>query len=276
MVTKLMFHASFDSRNSPTLQSDFSVSPACVIRRIIPPAMPSLKEVIERRLSELNRGPVEAATLAGLERNYIRDILDGKKKSVRQLGMSSLAKALDWTGEQFYRALNDLPWIEGMTPFVPELVPVRRAGLVEAGAFRRVDEFQEDGDFHILYEPRDPRFPQARLAYFDVSGDSMNALQPRPILSGDRVVCIDYEDMKGRLPLRDGMVVVVEQTLAGGHIRERSIKQIEIYEDRVAFCPRSTNPKHKPIVVTKNLDADDGKKVEVIAIVRRITNDLPL
>ena len=53
------------------------------------------------------------------------------------------------------------------------------------------------------------------------------------------------------------------------------MKQIEIHEDRTEFHPRSTNPKHKPIVVQRNFTADDGVEVEVIALVRRVVNDLP-
>jgi hypothetical protein len=238
--------------------------------------MPSLKDVVAARLAELGQGPVEAATEAGIERTFIRDIVEGRKESVRQKSMAGLAKALRWSTQELVGALDGLSPTAGVTRGLEALVPVRRAGTVEAGAFRRVDEFEEEGDFLELFEPRDQRFPEARQAYFDVAGDSMNALRPRPILDGDRVICIDYDDLKGRMPLRDGMVVVVEQSLAGGHIRERSIKQVELYENRIEFCPRSTNPKHKPIVVQKDLHADDGRTVEVIAIVRRVTNDLPI
>jgi hypothetical protein len=239
--------------------------------------MPSLREVVSARLAEINQGPIEAATEAGIERTFIRDIVEGRKESVRQKSMMGLARALRWTAPQLAAALDGRdPDYSQVIAGTEQLVPVRRAGVVEAGAFRRVDEFEDEGDFEELFEPRDRRFPDARQAYFDVAGDSMNALKPRPILEGDRAICIDYDDLRGRLLLRDGMVVVVEQTLAGGHVRERSIKQVELYEDRIEFCPRSSNPKHKPIVVKKDLHADDGRTVEVIAIVRRVTNDLPI
>ena len=156
-----------------------------------------------------------------------------------------------------------------------DLVPVRIAGTLEAGAFREVDEFIQLEPVTI-FEPRDPRFPNARMMGFDVAGDSMNDLKPRPIIPGDRVVCIDFEDLRGRVPLRDGMVVVVEQVRDGGHLREWSVKQLEYHADRVEFWPRSTNPKHKPIVVPHNFEADDGRTVSILALVRRVTNELPL
>ncbi len=154
------------------------------------------------------------------------------------------------------------------------LVAGRLAGTVEAGTFREVDEFDQSEPVEILL-PRDEKFPNARQLVFDVGGDSLNDLRPRPILSGDRLVCLAYEDVAHEVELRDGMVVVVQRTRDGGHFREWSVKQIEIYNDRAEFHPRSSNPKHKPIVVHHDSEADDGISVEVIALVRRVMNEMP-
>lgn len=162
-----------------------------------------------------------------------------------------------------------------VVPTSQRLVPVRVAGRVEAGAFRA----QEDlGDWHeaeTVLDIRDPKYPHARHLCFDVDGDSMNALEPRPIMNGDRVFGVAYEDIDQKTPLRDGMVVVVERERYAGQEREWSVKQVELYADRVEFHPRSTNPRHKPIVVKRDAKADDGMKVEIICLVRRISNDLP-
>lgn len=155
------------------------------------------------------------------------------------------------------------------------LVPVRVVGTVEAGAFREVDEFDQS-EFEEIYDTPDPKFPNARRAAWTVSGDSMDALRPRPILSGDKVICVDFDDLHGKVPLRDDMVVVVERTRDGGMTREWSVKQIEIYDDRTEFHPRSNNPRHKPIVVHHDLHADDGQQVSVLALVRRVVNDIPM
>ncbi|PWL17047.1 hypothetical protein DKP76_13500 [Falsochrobactrum shanghaiense] len=56
--------------------------------------MMELKEIVQTRLKQLGLGPVEAATAAGLERTYIRDIVEGKKKSVRTDKLQALADAL--------------------------------------------------------------------------------------------------------------------------------------------------------------------------------------
>ena len=166
-----------------------------------------------------------------------------------------------------------------VTPIPGSLVPVPIVGPVEAGAFREAPEYEPS---EILYvaEPPDREFPHARMLGFDVSGDSMNNLKPRPMLPGDRAIGVDFHDVEGLLVLRDGMVVVVEQTRDGGHTREWSVKQLEIHEDRYEFHPRSTNQRHKPIIVPKKVvhdpSEDDGRHVRILALVRRITTDLPL
>lgn len=148
------------------------------------------------------------------------------------------------------------------------------AGTVEAGTFREVDEFDQSERQRIAI-PRDELFPNARQLLFDCSGDSMNDLKPRPILQGDRLVCLAYDDVEHLVELKSGMVVVVERTRDSGHFREWSVKQLELYPDRAEFHPRSTNPKHKPIVIRQDDGADDGMKVQVIGLVRRVMNEMP-
>ena len=163
-------------------------------------------------------------------------------------------------------------------------VPARRfvsavyGGKVEAGSFREVDELDEETAKPPRAELQDREYPDVQLIYFDVVGDSMNDLKPRPLHEGDQVVGLDFEGLRNRVPLRDGMVVVVEQTKGGGHLRERSVKQLAMYRDRTEFCPRSTNPRHKPIVVPYEMmesDAEDGREVRILALVRRVTSDMP-
>ena len=155
------------------------------------------------------------------------------------------------------------------------LTAIANAGIVEAGAFRAAPDFT-DIEEEPTFDLPDPKFPWARQVSFTVAGDSMNKLQPRPILPGDKVICVDFEDLNGRVPLRDGMVVVVERTRDGGHLREWSIKQLELYGDRMEFHPRSSNPKHKPIIVPVDYQADDGETFRILALVRRISNEIPI
>ncbi len=56
--------------------------------------MSTLKEIVVERLKQLQIGAVEAATSAGIERTFIRDIVEDRKKSVRADSVIKLAKAL--------------------------------------------------------------------------------------------------------------------------------------------------------------------------------------
>lgn len=147
------------------------------------------------------------------------------------------------------------------------------AGRVEAGSFRIVDDFDQSAPERVTV-PEDSEFPNARVLVFEVAGDSMNALEPIPILPGAQVVGLAYEDIAHRYPVRDGMVAVVQRTRDGGHLREWSIKQVEFHEDKIEFHPRSKNKAHKPIVVERDPFVDGGTEVEIIALVRRVINDI--
>jgi DNA-binding transcriptional regulator YdaS (Cro superfamily) len=202
------------------------------------------------------------ANALGLHPSAVNKVVSGK----RQLKSHEVAGAASYFGE-------DAPSSE-VAPITSGLVAGRVVGRVEAGAFREVDEFDQSEAVEIIL-PRDDKFPHARQLVFDVSGDSMNDLRPRPIFADDRLVCLAYEDVEQLVELKSGMVVVVERTRDGGHFREWSVKQLEVFPDRAEFHPRSTNAKHKPIIVKRDYDADDGVTVQVIALVRRVMNEMP-
>ena len=151
--------------------------------------------------------------------------------------------------------------------------PVR--GILEAGSFRPVAD-RAEGPPLVEAVPRDRDYPDAGLVIFEVAGNSMNTLTPYPILPGARVIALDYRDPRGRLALRDGMVVVVEQHTPDGRLRELSAKQVELYDDRIEFCPRSTNPRHRPVAIARDRRPDQGDPVRVVAIVREIFCLVPL
>lgn len=53
-----------------------------------------LAEIATVRLQQIGKGPVEAAVEAGLERTFIRDLIEGRKASVRTDKLADLARAL--------------------------------------------------------------------------------------------------------------------------------------------------------------------------------------
>ncbi|MFK4826025.1 helix-turn-helix domain-containing protein [Paenochrobactrum sp. BZR 588] len=226
---------------------------------------------LDQRITELGWSKAELSRRSGITYDSINKYLRGDIDNPRGNVLEKLAHTID----------KPILWLrDGIELELPvdaviqtAITTVRIVGTVEAGTFREVDELDQSEPVEIAV-PRDDKFPYARQMAFNVSGDSMNDLRPRPILSGDRAVCVAYSDVAHEVPLRDGMVVVVERTRDGGHTREWSIKQIELYEDRTVFAPRSTNSNYKPIVIERDHDTDSGMSVEVIAIVRRVVNDI--
>lgn len=226
-------------------------------------ADPILEWAIEN-LKKPGRSQSELARRLGVHPSAINKLVNGK----RGLKTNEIPIAADYFGEE--PPAGDVRQVIG-----GQLVPVIKNGKVAAGVFREVDDFDQS-EPERLWEPPDERFPNARRMAFDVEGDSVNALEPRPIMPGDTLICVSFEDVADQVRVKDGLVVVVERTRDGGHTREWSVKQVELYEDRIEFHPRSTNKTHKPIVVKRDAQADDGVQVEIIALVRSIRNDLPL
>lgn len=220
---------------------------------------------IRLRRNELGLSQAELAKLVKLSQAAIDKIESGK--TVKSRFLPEILAALGMDRSPAMAMASEL------RPLQAQIIPIKVVGKLKAGEFIAVEDLGDWGDPETILDVVDSRFPNARHMAFEVEGDSMNALKPRPIMPGDRLSAIAYEDVAGQLPLRDGMIVAVERTRHGGLEREWSVKQLEIYEDRVEFHPRSTNPRHKPIVVMRDNQADDGVKVEIIAIIRRAITD---
>lgn len=224
---------------------------------------PLLEWVIEN-LKKPGRSQSELARRLGAHPSAINKLVNGK----RGLKSHEIPIAAEYFGEE--PPTGDVRQVVG-----GQLVPVLVNGKVAAGVFREVDDFDQSAPERV-WEAPDEKFPHARRMAFDVEGDSVNALEPRPIMPGDRLICVAFEDVAEQVRVKDGLVVIVERTRDGGHTREWSVKQVELYEDRIEFHPRSTNKSHKPIVVQRDAMADDGTRVEIIALVRAVRNELPL
>ncbi|MDR6953820.1 transcriptional regulator with XRE-family HTH domain [Ancylobacter sp. 3268] len=162
--------------------------------------------------------------------------------------------------------LEDEP-VDEARPVRAALVSTPLSGQVSAGLFQEVDELENQDPDEVLAQ-RDPRYPRARTLVFDVGGNSMNAFDP-PIPDGSRVSGPAFEDINEKL--QNGMAVVIERRSADGQMREWSVKELEVRDDGYTFHPRSTDPRYKPILVDTNLQADDGKTVEIIALVVDVT-----
>lgn len=224
-------------------------------------------------MTELGWSKAELSRRSGVPydsvNKYLRGDTDNPRGPILKKLADAIGKSVLW--------LRDGIDIDPASEAVPSpglMVPAAKNGKVAAGLFREVDDLDQSEPEFVMV-PQDERYPNARQVTFEVEGDSMNDLKPRPIFPGDTVVCTVYDDIEHRVVLRDGMVVVVERSRDNGMMREWSVKQIEIYEDRTEFHPRSTNPKHKPIVINRDFDADDGVEVRVLGLVRMVMNQMP-
>ena len=227
---------------------------------------------IEERLRAQKLSADRASTLARRPdaiRNLRRAVKTGARQGVSLATLADLAPALEVS----------LPWLlngtsgdetnvrEGRRP-----VSIPVIGKLAAGVYREVVE-HDDGDVEYIFDEPDPEFPNAKQVAFTVEGDSLNDLKPRPILDGDKLICVDFDDTG--LPLIEGMIVVIQRTKDNGLTLEWSAKQVELKAGSTEYHPRSTNKRHKPIVVPDDPNADTGEVVEAIALVRRTSYALP-
>jgi len=220
-------------------------------------AMPELKRRRKARKLSLEK----LAAMVGLSISQVQRFETGEREP-RKIDLENLAHVLECS-------VSDLMGAEPapVAPVYESLLPIPVAGRTAAGVFREVVEF-DDAEPEYVFEPEDEDFPKARRFALTVEGDSMNSADP-PIPDGSRVICVDFEQT-GQ-PFLDGMIVVLQRTREGGHLREWSVKEVELHEDEVWFCPRSTNKKHKPIKVPNNPQTVEWNSMEVIGLVRDVS-----
>lgn len=228
---------------------------------------------LQQEIDGLGWTMAELHRRSGISYDSLNKYLRGDVENPRGNVMDKLAAAIDrptlWLKEGIDPSGMEISRSNGR----PVSAPV--VATVEAGAWREVDQFDQSEHEWIAVEP-DKKFPHATQEIYDVSGDSMNQAEPHPIKPGAKVVAVRYEDVVRQVPLRDGLIVVVQRTRGDGQEREISIKEVAWFDDRIEFRPRSSNPKHKPIVVQHDSWEDNGVTVEVLALVRSVINEMPV
>jgi SOS-response transcriptional repressor LexA len=140
------------------------------------------------------------------------------------------------------------------------LVMVR--GFTQAGQWNEF-EYWEDESLGKIAIPEMPGiWPGLDQFAYLVKGNSMDAAR---IFDGEYVICVPY--FEAREDLRAGDIVVVERVRNSAI--ERTVKQIEISGKKVSFCPRSSDPKFKPIIVPVDgeLKEADDTDVRVVGLV---------
>lgn len=208
-------------------------------------AKSAIVQRVERRLTDLGVGAVEAAArVPGLERNYIRDLLQGKKRSFSESKLPMVAQALNWTVQELRGEQDDgRPVRRERVAQVPLLSWVSAGQLVDAESQILADDFERlafaglgRGEFFAL----------------KVEGDSMDRLSPE----GSVIVVNRME--------RDA---VVGRAYVFWHRTEGTTYKLW-HADPDYLEPFSTNPAHKPIFVKRKKD------LEIVGRVRRTVLDL--
>jgi SOS-response transcriptional repressor LexA len=207
-----------------------------------------LRQRVNRRLKELDIGPVEAAErVPGLERNYIRDLLEDKKRSFNQAKLPLVAQALEWTVAE---VLGGAATPIALDRAAPKLVQVPLLDLVAAGKLRTPTSQIPVEDVPLLAYAD---LGRGEFFALTVDGDSMDRISP------------------------DGSTIVVnksDRALVSGkpyvfcHRGETTFKIWRPEPPRLA--PFSTNPVHEPIYVKSKAE---GEKL-VVGRVKRTVLDL--
>lgn len=238
------------------------------------PEMPQtiLQQRLQERLDATGQKPAPLAKALGLSDSFIRDILRGKTKSPRADSLEKLASALGTTTD-YLLGQSASPTSTLSPPIALTAAPLVNAGIVRAGYFLAVDEFNQDPDPVPEFVVAHPGYGRVRQYAWKASGDSMNLAG---ILDGMWIVGADAADYIDRYgDIESGELVVVERTRMQGAEREITVKEVRFYRDRYELLPQSSNPEYTPITVPHDHGVDaDGMEVKIIGVVLTAYTDL--
>ena len=130
-------------------------------------------------------------------------------------------------------------------------------GTIAAGTFLEIDGAEVEREKETIGVGKDMRFAHAEQYALLVTGDSMNLEYP----DGCYVTCVEL--YSSGLDLAPGMVVHVERSINDGQLVETTLKEIQSMNGQTVLVPRSTNPKHKPLII----EGDESTEVKIRGIV---------
>jgi|UniRef100_A0A6M3JC06 SOS-response transcriptional repressor LexA len=202
------------------------------------------KKALMAAMEDKNILAAPLALMIGRDKDYIRDYLKGRKKSLKVDDAQRIADVLKIP-------LNRL--MGGQTE-VAEERGLEVMGKVAAGIYKDISVGDQDEHRRPrIAVARDLRFPHCRQYALEIEGDSMDEL----FHDGAIVVCVDFAD--SGLDLKPGMVAHIERSIAGGQLVENTLKELRRDgKEGWSLHPRSTNPSHKPILLSGS-ESDDVK-----------------
>ncbi len=215
---------------------------------------------IQQRLKTLGISERAASIQASGNAELLRNIRRGRSISPRSTSLSKLARVLGVSETWLFTGEGE----ELFTPSEPNTT-VRFGGVVEAGAFRPHNIFNQDVEASVTSVPPDPRYPAHSQYDFKVMGDSMTEAK---IFEGMFVRAVDihaYEKLHGEP--QDGKLVIVARVRNGDPERELTVKRLRIFRDRLELRPESLNTAHTPLVFPNPPRDDDHQEAQIIAVV---------
>lgn len=191
-----------------------------------------LQQAISARLADIGKGPVDAALgVPGLERNYISEIVRGKKKSFSASKQHLVAEALRWTVPELLAATGIAQAAENNLTLIPII------DLVSAGKLKSpLSQIPPDDWDHVSIGDLGP----GDFFALKIQGDSMDQVVP------------------------DGAVVVInrrDRTLVNGKCYVFSVRGQTTFkswqgDDVPHLAPLSYNKANKPVFIKKKSDLE--------------------
>jgi SOS-response transcriptional repressor LexA len=229
-----------------------------------------LKERVAERIEALETNARAVSKKAGLGETAIHDILSGKNQKPSVPHLQAIARALKCQVAFLIGESDDVGNGENRR----RTLPIRIAGLAEAGNFRVMRDFgaDRDSDLPELDAAASRYYPKAKHFALEVRGDSMNAARPTSIVEGMYALCVDMIDAE--LVIESGRIYAVRRTLDGGQTYECTLKRAKVFRDRIELHPESTNPRHVPLIIPAGVDYLRSHEVEAIGLVYGLYSDL--
>jgi SOS-response transcriptional repressor LexA len=219
------------------------IFPECDLQRMENTVDSPLAQRLAKRMDRLNLNNSQLGRLSGTSETFVRDIRRGKSLNPGPEKLAKLAAALGTTLEWLVTGEDepaDRPKVEGLEVL----------GDIQAGNWMDISLFDDGNrEREVIPVARDQRFPKAAQYLLRVVGDSMNLKYPE----FSYVHCV--EAIASGIKKKIGQVVHVERHQ--GSLVEVTLKEITDINGKIVLSPRSTNPKHQPLV----LDGDSSTEI---------------
>jgi transcriptional regulator with XRE-family HTH domain len=191
----------------------------------------------------------ELSLAIDMDAGYISQLYQGRVKIPSSTVLASIAQVLQ-CDVAFLLAQTDTPRSRPLQ----NIIEIDVIGIVEGGAFRRVNGAMTKTKPRTILSVASRRYPAANHFALDIHDDAMNAAKPA-LDVGMIALCVDLKT--AGIDVQDAGIYVLERSLDGGQTVEKIIRRANNYNDRWEFEPVSTNPMHEKIIVPKHRDASN-------------------